>query len=293
MDTQTDDLLNDGQASTEPGSDSQALPQKSFGELLDECDDRERQFVLEYVKDSIATRAVLRCQWTDDPDSAAVIGSRMLRNVKVLAAKDAFYKQKAMSVERAVAELSDIASSSVNDYLVVKVVQGRELTEMLVTVLLTHTRNRIARLKAFLKAEKLEEKGGGQFKREIRKLQLLCLDYEAEIEQYGDDVTRWVQGKPVAKEIVELDTVKLAKDKERGRVKSWTPTEHGVKVEMYPADVNLERYLKAIGKMPEKVEHSGPDGGPIETTTQTRTWIVKNHSGNGEPVPSPDDDYHK
>ena len=87
--------------------------------------------------------------------------------------------------------------------------------------------------------------------------------------------------------------VALAKDKERGRVKSLQPTEFGYKVEMYPADTNLERILKYYGKLPEnfKHEHTGANGGPIRSeSNQVRTWTILDHTG-GMGVPSPDDDY--
>jgi hypothetical protein len=42
-----------------------------------------------------------------------------------------------------------------------------------------------------------------------------------------------------------------------------------------PAALELRMYDYAYGKPPDKVEHSGPDGQPIETVTEVRRVIVR------------------
>ncbi|GAB3948385.1 hypothetical protein GCM10028805_22640 [Spirosoma harenae] len=282
MDTE-DELLNDGQQ-------LQETKPTSFIELFDLLDKREALFVSEYIKDCIATRAVVRCGFSEKSESAAVIGSRMLRNVKVLACVNAFLNEKAMSATEAIKNVSDIARSNLSDYMVVKKVLKSDMVRKPLRLIITEQENKIDFEREYGQSIRMSKAEAKRHAERVKGLENDLIRLRIELRR-NPKAYRDVQGEPKWVDEADLDLVKLAKDKELGRIKSWTPTEYGVKVEMYAADTNLERILKYHGKLPEKIEHSGPNGGPIETN-QTRSWIIANHSGVNT-TPAPDEDYHK
>jgi uncharacterized radical SAM superfamily Fe-S cluster-containing enzyme len=77
-----------------------------------------------------------------------------------------------------------------------------------------------------------------------------------------------VDGEPEIRKEVELDLVKLVEAKDTGRVKTITPTEHGYKVELYPADVALANLARIHGLFSDKVNHDHTTNGKeIKTVT--------------------------
>jgi len=267
------DSLNDGQESEE-------LITPSYYEGLTH---KQRRFVEEYCKDFNATQAAIRAGYSSH--TAAEIGRQNLRKLEISSAVSQFMSECSMSAEEAIKSISDIARTRLNDYMVVRHVQGRELTEQYVTVLISQAKEQIEVIRQFMKDEGIEKKGGLQFKRQIAQLQRQILDYQHDINRYGNDVTRLAPGRPIVVEQVDLDLVALAKDKERGRIKTYKPTEHGIQVEMYAADANLEKILRYHGKITDPPPREGGN-----VNVDNRTWNIINHAA-GHSVPAPDDDY--
>jgi hypothetical protein len=214
--------------------------------------ENQQRFVEEYTVDCNGAAAARRAGYSES--SARQIAYELLQNEEVSAAISERLKSLAMSADEAAKHISDIARTRLNDFFVIRQVEARELTEQYVTVLLGQTQERIEAIRQFIRNEGLESKGGGAFKRQIRKLQELMLEYQTDIDCYGNDVTRLAPGRPVLKEVAELDLVALAKAKESGRIKSFALTEYGAKVELYAADSALGKILEYHGKIIQKHE---------------------------------------
>jgi phage terminase small subunit len=71
--------------------------------------------------------------------------------------------------------------------------------------------------------------------------------------------TRIIDGETELTEVAELDMVALVKDKEAGRIKSVSPTEHGLKVEMYSADSALVNLARIHGLFEKDNAQSKPE----------------------------------
>lgn len=65
--------------------------------------------------------------------------------------------------------------------------------------------------------------------------------------KHNPSATKIVNGETVLAEVVELDMKKLVADKERGRIKSITPGEFGVKVEIHDAHTALTNIARMHG----------------------------------------------
>ncbi|MCY4781430.1 hypothetical protein ORI89_17355 [Sphingobacterium sp. UT-1RO-CII-1] len=69
----------------------------------------------------------------------------------------------------------------------------------------------------------------------------------AEIDLELDPLATFEDSEVESYESIELDLVKLAKDKEAGKVKSFELTKFGPKVELYPVDGMLDKLARVNG----------------------------------------------
>ena len=142
--------------------------------------------------------------------------------------------------------VSDIARGNLGDYFVTKKVQrSSPVQKSLKTVIAEAEAARqfeieFAEIAGYTPDEMEAHKSDIAFrKREIDRMKL-------ELKK-NPKATRIVNGPTEIVEDVELDMAKLVADKERGRIKSISPTEHGLKVELYSADTALTNVLKVHG----------------------------------------------
>lgn len=166
-------------------------------------------------------------------------GYEFLTNPDVRTEIDKKLEQLSLGKQETVKLLSDIAQGSLNDYFVTtkKVVapQVKKSLKQLIKGLqenIEDQRKLISRAK-ITNAETLTALQGQE---DTWRLQII--QYEIELER-NPKAHRIVAGESQLVNTVELDLAKLVKDKERGKIKSITPNEHGLKIEMYAADAAL------------------------------------------------------
>ena len=135
--------------------------------------------------------------------------------------------------------LSDIAQGSLNEYFVTTkkrvTPEVKKSLKQLIKELeekIEDQRKLIARAN-ITNADTLTALNGQEAEWRLRIIQ-----YEIELER-NPAAFRIVAGETQLVDTVELDLAKLVKDKERGKIKSITPNEYGLKIEMYPADAAL------------------------------------------------------
>lgn len=206
--------------------------------------DKQLRWAEEYPKHFNATRAARDAGYS--PESARDMGYQNKQNPALMALVDERHRALTMSADEATRHLSDMAATRLNDFLVIQPVQGYEMTEQYVTVLLTHARNRLKKLEQVI--TKAPKNRKNLFSDDWAALQREILGYEADIEQHGDGVSRLVPWRPVVKEIADLDLPALARAHGEGRIKSFSHTKEGTKVETYAADAAAREVLKLQGR---------------------------------------------
>jgi phage terminase small subunit len=206
---------------------------------------KQLRFIEEYCVDGNATAAAKRAGYS--PSSAYSIGSENLKKPEIKAAIDERLQTLALGPAEVIKQTSEIAQSRLNDYFHIREVQGYEEREEYVTVLLTHARNRLKAYEAATKRLNLKRGDPGPFADDIHATMRQIIEYELEIERYGDDVSRLVPGRPIIIKRAELDLVALAEAKEGGRLKTYTIGKDGLKVEMYAADAALDKLSRMHG----------------------------------------------
>ena len=213
--------------------------------------DKQARFVVEYCVDCNATRAAIRAGYS--ADTARVIGPENLSKPAIRAAIDARLRALAMPADEALKQLSDIASTRLNDFLVVRQVQGFALVRRRLGDLIAEVEGQIDFVRGFIDGEGLTtEEAKAPYLKRIDELREKLLDYHLQAEQYGADAELLVPGPPVIREIAELDMVALARAQDVGRIKSYALTKEGVKVEAYHADAALRDVLRIAGRYNEK-----------------------------------------
>jgi phage terminase small subunit len=205
---------------------------------------KQQRFVEEYCVDWNGTQAAIRAGYAEQ--SAAAEASRLLRNVKVRAAIDQRLQELSLSAGQVTKHISDIAQTRLNDFLTVQEVEEQTRVPQPLGETIALLRKEIAfdeeyatRAADLLKlAGEDREKflGGKQGALNTKRLQLLR--YQMQLEQ---DATAHIliAGPPTWRKRADLDLVKLAEAKEGNRIKSWQPSEFGIKVEMYDAAAAL------------------------------------------------------
>ena len=217
---------------------------------------KQERFCQEYLVDFNATRAAKRAGYSQK--TAYSIGNENLSKPEIKTRIEKRVKELALSADETTKLITDIAKSSLNNYF--------KVTKTEVT-----PRIRIT-LKQYIK--RIEESIG--FDKEYAEAVNLSPDeLESHVESIKDrereiikctielkrnpKATRIVYGETELVEVAELDMVALIKDKEAGRIKSVSPTEHGLKVEMYSADTALVNLARIHGLFEKDNAQSKPE----------------------------------
>ncbi|ARK09002.1 terminase small subunit [Fibrella sp. ES10-3-2-2] len=214
--------------------------------------DIQQRFIEEYIIDGNGAAAARRAGYS--PATARQKAYELLSDETISAEVKKRLNELSMTAEEAVKHFTDIARTRLNDFMVIRQVQGYEQSEQYVTVLLESAREEIKTIQDFITAQGLKKKEQRPFLKQISALQLQCLDYQTEINRFGNDVTRLAPGRPCIIEVAEIDLVALARAKETGRIKSYAVTKDGFRVEMFGADGALGKILEYHGKLSSKHE---------------------------------------
>jgi phage terminase small subunit len=212
---------------------------------------KQQRFVEEYCRDCNATQAAIRAGYGEK--SARFVGHENLTKPYIQAAVQARLKELSLGAEETTKLISDIARTSLNDFFTVKEVEHTPRVKKHLSILINETLAHIEFEDAYanrvgLEGDELKHHEAAQERREKQVIRM-----ELELER-NPNAYRWVDGETQLAEVAELDLVRLVKAKEGGRIKSVTPSEHGLKVELYAADAALRDIAKMHGLLIEKKE---------------------------------------
>lgn len=232
--------------------------------------DKQRRFIEEYPKDCNKAAAARRAGY--EPEHARQMGYENYTKPYIRAAIDARLKALAISGDEALKNVSDVATTRLNSFMVVRQVQGYEVEEQYLSVLVDRKREEVEFIEEFAGREGLElfgEFGPTDIGKRLNKAKEQLLELELEKMRHGPDAVKLVPGKPVIHEVAELDLVALARAKDEGRIKSYKVGKEGVSVEMYDALAANRDLLKIDGRFVDRVEMSGDLG---VTWNEQRTY---------------------
>lgn len=229
--------------------------------------DKQQRFIEEYTVDFNATQAAIRAGYSEK--TAAVIGHQNLRKLNIKEAIDLRLAELSLSATETLKSISDIARADLNAYFKVrKTVHVPQVEISLADFIARRTdeMDTLEQIHAIAMEQGLlgvDEDLAQQVERHENKMRDMQLDIVRMRVRLAKEpkATMIVDGPAELVEVVDLDLVKLTKDKAAGRIKSFSNTEHGAKVEMYPADAalrDLARYHGLYAKDNKlKLDHEG------------------------------------
>jgi phage terminase small subunit len=214
---------------------------------------KERRFVEEYCVKFNKTKAAIKAGYSKK--TAKEIGYKLFTKVHIKAAVNARLQELSISAAETTKLISDIAKSDINEfYDVVEVEELSQIEKPLIEIIY-ELEQEVDFEEEFAKRAGLADEAlkSHLSHQQSRKLKILRLQMELEREPLAK---RKVAGPPVKRKIAELNMVKLVQAKEKGRIKSITPSQFGTKVELYPADAALRDMAKIHGLFIEKIDHT-------------------------------------
>ncbi len=234
--------------------------------------DKQKRFAEEYMIDSNATAAAKRAGYS--AKSAHVIGMENLRKPEIRAFIEKRLDESAMTKLEAIKLISDIAKSNLADYFITTMCEESELIEKPLKRVIQEAEAAIEFEIEFASLANYspEEKESHLKDIKNRKRELIRMNLEL---KRNPKATRIEHGLSKIVEKVELDIKRLIEDKERGRIKSIAPTEHGLKVEMYSAEAALNTILKIHGAFLKDNEQKKSETAPPFTNDQVKDIITQ------------------
>jgi phage terminase small subunit len=224
---------------------------------------KQLNFCHEYLIDFNGTQAAIRAGY--EKGSARVTASKMLANVSISGYIKNLLTEANLGPEETKKLINDLATSNLNNYFKFTKIVHRPKVVKSLSVLIQEIQDQIDFEEEFANEAGLSDE---QFEDHLRSQNRLRLDrVRLEIElRRNPKAKRIVDGEPVLIDVPELDMVKLVKDKEHGKIKSFTPTQFGHKVEMYAADAALTNIARIHGLFEKDNvhQHTGKDGAPLQ-----------------------------
>ena len=205
---------------------------------------KNQRFINEYLIDLNATQAAIRAGYSKK--TAYSIGHDLLKKSEIKEFIKKKFEEVTMTKDEALKLMSDIARSNLGDYFVKRQVKRSRLIEKPVKKIIQDLQKEIEFEKEYAKAAKLVGE-------ELEYHKALVISKEREIIKLKIELKHNPRAKKIVygpEEIVEeseLDVSKVVADKERGRIKAVTPSEFGLKIEMYSADAAIANILKIHG----------------------------------------------
>lgn len=202
---------------------------------------KQQLFVDDYLIHFNATRAAKTAGYSEK--TAYSQGQRLLKNVEISAIVETRLKESRMNSDEVMKMMKDIAGSNINDYM--KIVQRERIKHVpkSLTLLIERKHLEIKKHAMYIERKGLtDEMRDNYVEQNIMPLEDAIL--RAEIDLELDPLATFDDSEVETYETIELDLVKLAKDKEGGKIKSFEWKEFGPKVEMYAVDGMLDKLAR-------------------------------------------------
>lgn len=209
---------------------------------------KQQLFVDEYLTHFNATRAAKSAGYSEK--TAYSQGQRLLKNVEISTHIDARLKESRMNSDEVMKMMKDIAGSNINDYM--KVVDRERIKHVpkSLNVLIERKNLEIKRHAMYMDRKGLTDELRDEY---VDKYILPLEDaiLRAEIDLELDSDATFEDSEKEIYQTIELDLVKLAADKEGGKIKSFEWKEFGPKVELYAVDGMLDKLARVNGMYTE------------------------------------------
>lgn len=204
----------------------------------DLCSDSEIAYCENYVISFSKTKAA-EAMGSESKDPG-IVGWQVHQRPHVKAYIDLLLEQNTISAKETLKLISDTTQSNMSDYM-------HEVEYMDIPKVKKGLQGVIDKLQYEIDIEhEFLQLAQNISKEEKERSNLIIRSHELEITRYSIELEknplsyRIVDGDPILKKEMRLDMYAIAKDKERGRIKSYKMTKYGVQVELQSPSVAVE-----------------------------------------------------
>ena len=212
-------------------------------ELKSTLTPKQQLFIDDYLIHFNATRAAKTAGYSEK--TAYSQGQRLLKNVEIIGHIDTRLKESRMNSDQVMKMMTDIAGSNINDYLIVVEVEKKKTVAKPLQELIDRKNESLLRQHMFAERKGYTGEDLDDFISGLERQEDDILRLEIQLEREPDATFDDTEIEIV--EQVRLDLVKLSKDKESGKIKSFEMKEFGPKVELYPVDGMLDKLARVNG----------------------------------------------
>jgi phage terminase small subunit len=217
---------------------------------------KQERFCQEYLIDFNATQAAIRAGYSKK--TARPTGAENMTKHDIKAHINKRLKELALSADETTKLITDIAKSSLNKYFALKKVEFTPRVRITLKQYIKRIEESIDFDMEYASMVNLSDDEVKAHNASIQYRQREIIKCNIELKR-NQKATRIVDGETILTEVAELDMVALVRDKEAGRIKSVSPTEHGLKVEMYSADSALVNLARIHGLFEKDNAQSKPE----------------------------------
>lgn len=197
---------------------------------------KQKRFADFYVKYLNGAKAAREAGYSER--SCTQISSELLAKPNVKKYVSELLEASGMSAAEAIKRISDIGRTDLSDYMVERKVEQSPRIEKKLKDLIADLEGEIAFEEEVRNFSEYTDSEEDYHIEAQRQRQNLLIRYRLEL-KHNPKATKIVYGSAKLVKRMELDLVKIVQDKERGKIKSYSNTAHGIKIETYSADEAL------------------------------------------------------
>lgn len=206
--------------------------------------DSERVFAEAYVICLRKDLAAIKAGYSET--HAANIGFQVYSRPHVKEYIEKLLAQATTTAQETLKLISDTQRANLSDYLIPVKKWHTPSVKKGLAELIQETKLYIAAEEEFCDAKGYTEKEFDNFHKQLEPYRDRVLRFQIELNK-NPNATRIVDGEPIEIETMELDLVALARDKERGIIKTFKHTPQGIQVEICDPDTSKEKMAKVHG----------------------------------------------
>lgn len=213
---------------------------------------KQKAFCQAYLNNNFnATKAAIEAGYSRT--TAREMGYENLTKPHIRREIDRLAKDQTITSDETVKLISDIAKFDIKDYLITRKVERSEKVKKPLTELLQEKIEEYSFEEEFARRVEMDKKRKESHDKHLASISESIVRLQLELER-NPKAYRIVYGEPKLVDHVELDLVKLKKDKDAGRIKSFKHGKYGVEVEFYSAADMAVNMARIYGRFKDNLD---------------------------------------
>ncbi len=220
--------------------------------MSEELTGKQKAFCQAYLNNNFnATKAAIEAGYSKA--TAREMGYENLTKPHLRREIDRLAKEQTITSDETVKLISDIAKFDIKDYLITRKVERSDKIKKPLADIIQEKVDQYSFEEEFGRRIEMDKKRKDSHNKLLASISESIIRLQLELER-NPKAYRIVYGEPKLVDEVELDLVKLKKDKEAGRIKSFKYGKYGVEVELYSAADMAVNMARIYGRFKDNLD---------------------------------------